>query len=94
VRGEPDTAYAVNSLATRFIADGARRVGAHVVYVSTDYVFDGTKIGPYVEWDTPAPTSVYGSTKLGGELEIDPAWTIARTSWVCGATATTWSRPC
>ncbi|MEI2654260.1 MAG: dTDP-4-dehydrorhamnose reductase [Microthrixaceae bacterium] len=82
---QPDTAYAVNSLATRFIADGARRVGAHVVYVSTDYVFDGTKIGPYVEWDTPAPTSVYGSSKLGGELEIDPSWTIARTSWVCSA---------
>ena len=82
---QPDTAYAVNSLATRFIADGARRVGAHVVYVSTDYVFDGTKIGPYVEWDMPAPTSVYGSSKLGGELEIDPSWTIARTSWVCSA---------
>lgn len=82
---QPDTAYAVNSLATRFIADGARRVGAHVVYVSTDYVFDGTKAGPYVEWDTPAPTSVYGSSKLGGELEIDPSWTIARTSWVCSA---------
>ncbi len=82
---QPDTAYAVTSLATRFLADGARRVGAHVVYVSTDYVFDGTKIGPYVEWDTPAPTSVYGSSKLGGELEIDPSWTIARTSWVCSA---------
>lgn len=81
----PDTAYAVNSLATRFIADGARQVGAHVVYVSTDYVFDGTKKGPYVEWDTPAPTSVYGRSKLGGEMEIDPSWTIARTSWVCSA---------
>jgi len=82
---QPETAYAVNSLATRFIADGARRVGAHVVYVSTDYVFDGTKAGPYVEWDQPAPTSVYGASKLGGEREIDPSWTIARTSWVCSA---------
>jgi dTDP-4-dehydrorhamnose reductase len=74
----------VNCAATRFVADGARRVGAHVVYVSTDYVFDGTKDGPYVEWDTPNPRSVYGRTKLGGESEIDPGWTIARTSWVCG----------
>ena len=50
---EPDTAFLVNSLATRFVADAARRVGAHLVYVSTDYVFDGTQAEPYVEWDTP-----------------------------------------
>lgn len=81
---EVETAYRVNCAATRFLADGARRVGAHVVYVSTDYVFDGTKRGPYVEWDEPHPTSVYGRTKLGGEMEIDPGWTVARTSWVCG----------
>lgn len=79
-----ETAYRVNCAATRFVADGARRIGAHVVYVSTDYVFDGTKDSPYVEWDTPSPQSVYGRTKLGGELEIDRGWTIARTSWVCG----------
>lgn len=81
---EPDTAYRVNCLATRFLADGARRVGAHVIYVSTDYVFDGTKQTPYVEWDEPNPASVYGRTKLGGERELDPEWTVARTSWVCG----------
>jgi dTDP-4-dehydrorhamnose reductase len=81
---EPETAYTVNCVATRFVADGARRVGAHVVYVSTDYVFDGTKEEPYVEWDTPNPQSAYGRTKLGGEMEIDPGWTICRTSWVCG----------
>jgi dTDP-4-dehydrorhamnose reductase len=81
---EVETAYRVNCAATRFVADGARRVGAHVVYVSTDYVFDGTKDSPYVEWDQPSPRSVYGRTKLGGEREIDPGWTIARTSWVCG----------
>ena len=79
-----ETAYRVNCAATRFVADGARRVGAHVVYVSTDYVFDGTKPTPYVEWDRPNPQSVYGRSKLGGESEIDPGWTIARTSWVCG----------
>lgn len=81
---EIDTAFLTNATATRFIADGARRVGAHVVHVSTDYVFDGTKAGPYLEWDAPNPTSVYGRSKLGGEMEIDPCWTIARTSWVCG----------
>lgn len=79
------TAYAVNCGATRFIADAARRCGAHVVYVSTDYVFNGTKPSPYVEWDLPAPESVYGATKLGGEMEIDHGWTIARTSWVCSS---------
>jgi dTDP-4-dehydrorhamnose reductase len=82
---DPDTAFRVNSLATRFIAEGARRVGAHVVYVSTDYVFDGTKPDPYVEWDRPSPVSMYGRSKLGGELELDPGSTIARTSWVCSA---------
>ena len=81
---QPELAYAANCGATRFLADGARRVGAHVVYLSTDYVFDGSKASPYLEWDQPAPQSVYGATKLGGELEIDPGWSIARTSWVCG----------
>ena len=81
---EVELAHRVNCLATRFVADGARRVGAHVVYVSTDYVFDGTKDGAYLEWDRPNPQSVYGRTKLGGETEIDPGWAIARTSWVCG----------
>ena len=79
-----ELAYRVNAVGTRFVADGARRVGAHVVYVSTDYVFDGLKSAPYVEWDEPNPQSVYGRTKLAGEREIDPGWTIARTSWLCG----------
>ena len=81
---EVELAHRVNCLATRYVADGARRVGAHVVYVSTDYVFDGTKAEPYLEWDRTNPQSVYGRTKLGGESEIDPGWAIARTSWVCG----------
>ena len=84
--GDPDRAFAVNSLGTRHVAEAARRVGAHLVYFSTDYVFDGTKDGPYVEWDTPNPQSVYGRSKLGGELEArDLAGsTILRLSWVCG----------
>ena len=60
-------------------------VGAHLVYVSTDYVFDGTLTRPYVEWDEPNPLSVYGRSKLGGERECPPGATIVRTSWVCGA---------
>ena len=81
---EPDTAFRVNVLGTRHVAEAARRVGAPVTYVSTDYVFDGTKTDPYVEWDTPNPQSVYGRSKLAGERELDPGSTIVRTSWVCG----------
>lgn len=81
---DPDRAFQVNALGTRHIAEGARLVGARVLYVSTDYVFDGTADRPYVEWDTPNPLSVYGRSKLGGERELDPGSTIVRTSWVCG----------
>jgi dTDP-4-dehydrorhamnose reductase len=81
---EPDRAFSVNMLGVRHVADGARRVGAPVFYVSTDYVFDGSKDGPYVEWDDPSPASVYGRSKLAGERELDPGSTIIRTSWVCG----------
>jgi dTDP-4-dehydrorhamnose reductase len=83
--GDPDHAFAVNALGTRHVVDGAARVGARVLYVSTDYVFDGTKPEPYLEWDDPAPASVYGRSKLGGERELRPDDTIVRTSWVCGA---------
>jgi len=81
---DPDRAFQVNALGTRHVAEAARRVGAAVCYVSTDYVFDGTKDTPYVEWDEPAPRSVYGASKLAGERELDPGSTIVRTSWVCG----------
>lgn len=82
--GDPDRAYAVNALGTRWVADACRRIGAHLTYVSTDYVFDGSKEGPYLEWDEPDPQSVYGASKLGGEREVGPEAAIARTSWVCG----------
>jgi len=81
---EPDVAYATNAIGTRHIAEGARLVGAHVAYVSTDYVFDGTSPDPYSEWDRPNPRSVYGRSKLGGERELDHGSSIVRTSWVCG----------
>ena len=82
---DPDRAWRINALGVRWVAEAARRVRAHVVHVSTDYVFDGTKPTPYVEWDRPNPVSAYGRSKLGGELEVDPASTIVRTAWVCGA---------
>ncbi len=80
----PDLAFAVNALGTRNVAEAAHGIGAHLVYVSTDYVFDGTATGPYLEWDEPHPVSVYGRSKYAGELECGPGDTIARTSWVCG----------
>ncbi len=83
---DPGRAYAVNALGVRHVAEAARRVGAHLTSFSTDYVFDGTKTGPYLEWDQPAPRSVYGASKLAGERELlgDADATIVRLSWVCG----------
>jgi dTDP-4-dehydrorhamnose reductase len=82
---EVDKAFAVNAVGTRHVAEAATLVGAHVVYVSTDYVFDGKAERPYREWDVPCPASVYGASKLAGERECPPGSTIVRTSWVCGA---------
>jgi len=81
---DPDRAYAANALGTRHVAEAARRVGARVCYVSTDYVFDGTAGCPYREWDATNPLSVYGRSKLAGEAVLGPSDTVVRTSWVCG----------
>ena len=80
----PDEAFTHNVIGTRHVMNTARAVGAYVVYLSTDYVFDGTKPDPYVETDTPNPLSVYGKTKLAGEQEIDERSAVVRISWVCG----------
>lgn len=85
---DPDRAFKVNSLGCRYVAEAARIAGAHLVAVSTDYVFDGTSPTPYNEWDRTNPLSVYGRSKLGGEEEIRsllPGSAVVRTSWVCGA---------
>jgi dTDP-4-dehydrorhamnose reductase len=82
--GDPDRAYRINALGNRYVAEASRRVDAHLLTVSTDYVFDGSKPEPYVEWDAPNPQSVYGRSKWGGELEAGAEATIVRTSWVCG----------
>jgi len=85
--GDPDHAFRVNALGTRNVAEGAALVGAQLVYLSTDYVFDGRSSRPYREWDPTNPLSVYGRSKLAGEHEAQtlvPGATIVRTSWVNG----------
>lgn len=82
---EPDTAYRINVLGARNVAQEARRAGARVVYFSTDYVFDGTASEPYAEDAPAAPLSVYGKTKLLGEQatrEADPDHLIVRLAWL------------
>jgi dTDP-4-dehydrorhamnose reductase len=84
---DPERAFLTNGLGTGWVADACRRVGAHLVAVSTDYVFDGTKPEPYQEWDLPNPQSVYGRSKLAGEGAVTaqaPGAAIVRTAWVCG----------
>lgn len=81
---DADQAYLVNALAVRHLAEAARRFGAHLCHVSTDYVFSGDKAEPYHEWDRPDPRSVYGASKLAGEEEAGEEATVVRTSWLCG----------
>jgi dTDP-4-dehydrorhamnose reductase len=83
---EADAAFRVNALGTRWVAAAARSVGAHVCYISTDYVFDGDSDAPYHEWSPTNPRTVYGASKLAGERELDqvPGSTIVRLSWVMG----------
>ena len=79
-----DLAFAVNGDAVGHLSAACELVGAHLVHVSTDYVFDGTLDRPYREDDATNPQSVYGRSKLAGEHAAGPGATIARTSWVCG----------
>jgi dTDP-4-dehydrorhamnose reductase len=86
---EPDAAYRVNVLGARNVAQAARRVGARVVYFSTDYVFDGTGVEPYDEDAPTGPLSVYGRTKLLGEQatrEANSDHLILRLAWLYGST--------
>ncbi|HUG36078.1 MAG TPA: dTDP-4-dehydrorhamnose reductase [Candidatus Limnocylindrales bacterium] len=84
---EPELARAVNRDGTRYVAEAAAGVGAGLVYVSTDYVFDGQKRSPYLPDDAPRPLSVYGRTKLEGEEAVRQAGgeaLVVRTSWLYG----------
>ncbi|KVU17628.1 dTDP-4-dehydrorhamnose reductase [Burkholderia ubonensis] len=82
-----DAARRLNADVPRVFAEEAARSGATLIHYSTDYVFDGTKAGAYVETDTTNPQNVYGITKLEGEQAIAAtgcAHLILRTSWVYG----------
>jgi len=88
---DPETAFAVNRTGARLLAHAAARAGMPFVHVSTDFVFDGTKDGPYTEEDEPNPLSVYGVSKLAGErvvLAANPTALIVRTAWVFGPDGT------
>jgi dTDP-4-dehydrorhamnose reductase len=85
---EPELARTLNALAPEVLAQEAQALGALLVHYSTDYVFDGSGNAPRAETDAVAPLSVYGSSKLEGELRIQAAGCrhlIFRTSWVYAA---------
>jgi dTDP-4-dehydrorhamnose reductase len=82
---EPELAREINATAPGVLAEAARSAGAWLIHYSTDYVFDGSGAGPWVETDATAPLSVYGETKRDGEVAIAAAGAqhlIFRTSWV------------
>jgi len=83
----PDLAWTNNALATCHVAMACRQVDATLIYISTDFVFDGKKGSPYDEFDVPHPINVYGRTKLAGEYyatQIAPRFLIVRTAWLFG----------
>jgi len=83
----PDMAFAVNRRGAANVAEAAKQSGSRLLFVSTDYVFDGTKTSPYETNDVRAPRSVYGASKAEAELEIIrilPEACIVRTSWLFG----------
>jgi dTDP-4-dehydrorhamnose reductase len=87
LESDPDGALLVNALGPRNLAVACRRLGIKLVHLSTDYVFDGAKPGPYVEWDRTEPLSVYGRSKLLGEEWVRqqcPDHFIVRTAWLYG----------
>ena len=82
---EEDAAQRLNHAAAAEVARAANKAGAHLIHVSTDYVFDGEKTEPYLETDETRPLSVYGKSKCDGEkavLKAFPEAIILRTSWV------------
>jgi dTDP-4-dehydrorhamnose reductase len=87
LESDPDGALRVNAMGPRNLAVACRRLGLKLIHLSTDYVFDGAKAGPYVEWDATGPLSVYGRSKLLGEEWVRqqcPDHFIVRTAWLYG----------
>jgi dTDP-4-dehydrorhamnose reductase len=84
---EPDIAFAVNRQGPANLANRCRDAGIPLIHISTDYVFDGTRQGAYIEDDPIAPLGVYGKSKAAGEgqvRQILPEHIIVRTAWLCG----------
>ncbi len=84
---QPDLAFRVNAEGTRNVALACREEQVPMLYISTDYVFDGEKPEPYLEEDAPNPISVYGRSKLQGERNVQETlahYWIVRTSWLFG----------
>ncbi|OIP64325.1 MAG: dTDP-4-dehydrorhamnose reductase [Nitrospirae bacterium CG_4_9_14_3_um_filter_53_35] len=82
-----DLAMRVNGEGVGYLAEGCARCGSGMIHISTDFVFDGSKKGPYIEEDQPNPLSVYGSSKLMGEKRMAEhldRFLIVRTSWLFG----------
>ncbi len=85
---EPDRAMCINAESVGVLAEEVKRLNGWLVHYSTDYVFDGSKQGAYLETDVTAPQSVYGQSKRAGELAIEASGCnhlILRTSWVFAA---------
>lgn len=85
---DPEKAYLVNSTGTQNIALACQKHDAAMVYISTDFIFDGKKGNPYLEIDPPNPISVYGKSKLMGEActaQLLNKFFIVRTSWIYGS---------
>lgn len=84
---EEEKAFAINADGTQNVAAGAKEAGAIFYYISTDFVFDGTKKSPYTEQDIPNPVNIYGASKLKGErlaAGIADNCVIIRSSWMFG----------
>ena len=84
---EVETCYQINAESVKVISECAKELDVKLIYISTDYVFDGTKEGEYVETDLPNPINVYGASKLKGEQYVQTLlekYYIVRISWVFG----------
>lgn len=84
---ETELSYAINRDGPKYLAEAAQAVGAAILHISTDYVFEGNKKGEYAESDATAPQGVYGASKLAGEVAVASACEkhiILRTAWVFG----------
>lgn len=84
---QQDAAYRINAIGPRNLSIAAAKIGAKLVHVSTDYVFEGNGTKPYMEFDTPNPQGMYGATKLAGEQFVQQFakdYFIIRTAWLYG----------